>query len=178
MKSNVMTDAELLLLGLVAEMPRHGYELEQIIEQRGMREWTQVGFSSIYFVLGKLEKAGFVTSEIPAGSKAKKTFSITSIGQRALVTQTTEALSSIRPAHSSALLGMVHWSALSRQEALTALERRYHAVSCEMERLERVRFERQPMPDFIEALFDYSAGQLEAEQVWVIKTLEYMKTKP
>ena len=52
-----LTDAELLLLGLVSEMPRHGYELEQVIETRGMREWTQVGFSSIYFVLGKLEKA-------------------------------------------------------------------------------------------------------------------------
>jgi len=173
-----MTDAELLLLGLVAEMPRHGYELEQTIEQRGMREWTQIGFSSIYFVLGKLEKAGFVTSEIPTGSKAKKTFSITPTGQTALVTQTTEVLSTIRPANSSVLLGMVHWSALPRQEALTALERRYDAVSCEMERLERVRFERQPMPDFIEALFDYSAGQLEAEQVWVTKTLAYMKTKP
>ncbi|MEQ9246341.1 MAG: PadR family transcriptional regulator, partial [Nitratireductor sp.] len=60
-----LTDAELLLLGLVAEMPRHGYELEQIIDTRGMREWTQVGFSSIYFVLGKLEKSGLVAAEVP-----------------------------------------------------------------------------------------------------------------
>jgi DNA-binding PadR family transcriptional regulator len=36
-----LTDSELLVLSLVAEMPRHGYELEQIIEKRGMREWTQ-----------------------------------------------------------------------------------------------------------------------------------------
>ena len=42
--ANKVTDAELLLLGLVAEMPRHGYELEQIIEERGMREWTSNWF--------------------------------------------------------------------------------------------------------------------------------------
>ena len=52
-----LTDNELLVLGLVAEMPRHGYELEQLIDRRGMREWTQIGFSSIYFVLGKLERS-------------------------------------------------------------------------------------------------------------------------
>ena len=40
-----LTDAELLLLGLVAEMPRHGYEFDQVIEQRGTREWTQMGMA-------------------------------------------------------------------------------------------------------------------------------------
>ena len=64
-----LTDAELLLLGLVAEMPRHGYELDQVIEERGMREWTQIGFSSIYFVLGKLQKLGLVTAKKPAGAR-------------------------------------------------------------------------------------------------------------
>jgi DNA-binding PadR family transcriptional regulator len=31
----VLTDTELLLLGLVAEMPRHGYQIDQVIEQNG-----------------------------------------------------------------------------------------------------------------------------------------------
>ena len=43
-----MTDAELAVLSLVAEQPCHGYEIEQVIEARGVREWTEVGFSSIY----------------------------------------------------------------------------------------------------------------------------------
>ena len=66
-----LTDAELLVLGLVAEMPRHGYQLDQVIEQRCMREWTQIGFSSIYFVLGKLEKMRLVTAKRPAEAKSK-----------------------------------------------------------------------------------------------------------
>lgn len=88
------------------------------------------------------------------------------------------ALREFRPTYSSALLGMVHWPALSRDMALAALAARATTVAEEMARLERVRLERQPLPDFIEALFDFSAGQLAAERAWVAATLDYMKTKP
>ncbi|MGB3435070.1 PadR family transcriptional regulator [Achromobacter sp.] len=173
-----LTDSELLLLGLVAEMPRHGYELEQVIETRGMREWTQIGFSSIYFVLGKLEKAGLVLAEAPAGTKTRKTFSATATGHKALLEQTISALGAYRPTHSSLLLGMVHWPALSRESALAALENRLSSVMAEAERLELMRRQRQPMPDHIEVLFDFSASQLAAEGRWITATLDYMRSKP
>lgn len=173
-----LTSAELMLLGLVAEMPRHGYEIEQIIETRGMREWTLIGFSSIYFVLGKLEKAGLVTAEAPVGAKARKAFSITATGRDVLLEQTTSALGNYRPTFSSLLLGMVHWPALPRDVALQALEQRLSSIATEIERLERLRRQRQPMPDHIEVLFDFSAGQLAAERIWTITTLDYMRSKP
>lgn len=173
-----LTDAELLLLGLVAEMPRHGYELEQIIDARGMREWTQVGFSSIYFVLGKLEKSGLVAAGVPRGAKARKMFCITPYGDEVLCEQTIAALGAYRPTFSSLLLGMVHWPVLSRDEALGALETRLSSVDAELERLERVRRQRQPMPDHVESLFDFSTGQLNAERSWIITTLDYMRNKP
>ena len=66
-----LTDAELLVLGLVVEMPRHGYQLEQVIEQRAMREWTQIAFSSIHFVLGKLEM-GLVTARRRRARKRRR----------------------------------------------------------------------------------------------------------
>ena len=114
-----LTDAELLVLGLVAEMPRHGYQLDQVMEQRVMREWTHIGFSSIYFVLGKLEKMGLVTAKRPAEakSKAKRIYAVTKAGRRALVTQALAALSTIRPTYSSVLLGMVNWQVLERNAA-------------------------------------------------------------
>lgn len=178
MDPNKVTDAELLLLGLVAEMPRHGYELEQIIEERGMREWTQIGFSSIYFVLSKLEKSGLVTAAVPAGVKARKSFSITESGREVLHQQTAEALGAYRQTYSSLLLGMVHWSALSRNASLEALEARLSSVTAEIERLERLRWQRQPMPDHIELLFDFSASQLTAEHNWIAASLNYMRSKP
>jgi DNA-binding PadR family transcriptional regulator len=173
-----LTDAELLVLGLVAEMPRHGYELEQVIEQRGMREWTQIGFSSIYFVLGKLEKLGLVAAETPAGPKAKKVFRVTDSGRMTLVDQSLAALRSVRPSYGSVLLGMAHWPVLERDAALGALEERGAAVQAELNRLSDIQIAQQPLPDYVEALFDFVLGQLRAEATWVRQTLDYMTTKP
>ena len=115
-----LTDAELLLLGLVAEMPRHGYQIDQVIEQRGMREWTQIGFSSIYFVLGRLRKLGLVTAGKPsrrnASAKAKKIYSVTPAGRRTLEAQTIAALRDVQPVYSPVLLGMINWSVLKREQ--------------------------------------------------------------
>ena len=175
-----LTDAELLVLGLVAEMPRHGYQLDQVIEQRVMREWTQIGFSSIYFVLGKLEQMGLVTAKRPAEakSKAKRIYAVTKAGRRALVTQALAALSTIRPTYSSVLLGMVNWQVLERNAALEALQARGKAIETELARLGNIQINQQPLPDFVEALFDHSLGQLRAEAEWVSRTSAYMANKP
>jgi DNA-binding PadR family transcriptional regulator len=176
--SAVVTDPDLLVLGLVAEMPRHGYELDQVIEQRGMREWTPIGFSSIYFVLAKLERLGFVAAATPAGPKAKKVYRVTRAGRAALSEQTLAALRTVRPNYGSVLLGMAHWPVLERDAALGALEMRGLAVEAELARLGDIQVARQPLPDYVEALFDYALGQLRAEATWVADTLAYMSTKP
>ena len=46
-----------------------------------MREWTQIGFSSIHFVLGKLEKMRLVKARKPAEAKTKKAYAVTNRGQ-------------------------------------------------------------------------------------------------
>jgi DNA-binding PadR family transcriptional regulator len=116
MTTKDLTDSESLVLGLVAEMPRHGYELEQVIEERGMREWTQIGFSSIYYVLGRLEQRGLVKAGMPANATAKKSYEITARGKETLVDQTLATLKSVQPTYPSLLLGMIHWSVLTWQK--------------------------------------------------------------
>src|SRR5262245_50178436 len=178
MTATNLTDSELLVLGLVAEMPRHGYELEQVIQQRGMRGWTQLGFSSIYFVLGMLEKKGLAKAETAATAKAKKSYKITRTGSKALANQTLTALKTVQPKCSSLLMGMIHWSCLTRDQALDALQTRKEAVAKELQRLESIHFEQQPLPDHVDAMFDFSIGQLKAEAEWIAKTLDYIQTKP
>ncbi len=167
-----------MVLGLVAEKPRHGYELEQVIAQRGMREWTQIGFSSIYFVLAKLEKAGLVAAEKPKGAKARKIFSITGQGQGVLVAQSLAMLRRVHPSRSGVLLGIAHWPFLKREEAFAALREREQAVAGELGRLENIRSGQRPLPDFVEVLFDHSLGQLRAEADWIRRTLDRMENKP
>lgn len=178
MKSRPLTPSELLVLGLVAEMPRHGYELEHTLEARAMREWAQIGFSSIYFVLGQLEKKGWVTAAQPTRAKAKKVFSVTEAGRAVLVSETLEAFGALRSAFSPLQMGMLHWPFLTRDEALGALHRRGELVSRELERLETLQFDQQPLPDHVDAIFDFSLNQLRAESAWIARTLAYMETKP
>lgn len=177
MKTKQLTSSELLVLGLVAEMPRHGYELEQIIDQRNMREWTQIGFSSIYFVLGKLEKKDLVAAAKPTASKAKKSYTITAHGQKTLHEQTLAALQTFQASYSSLLIGMLNWPTLQRDEAMTALKNRQYAVADELSRIQQIRFEQQPLPDYLDTMFDFSTGQLTAESEWINSTLEYMENK-
>lgn len=173
-----LSERELLILGLVAEMPRHGYELEQVIEDRGMREWTQIGFSSIYYALGKLDERGLVSAEIPANAKAKKIYHLTPKGKEALIHQTLATLISIQPTYHPLLLGMIHWSVLARDQALDALRTRKRVLTEELKRIEDIHFDQQPLPDYIDAIFEFSLGQLHAETDWINKTLAYMTTKP
>ena len=47
MERKGLSDAEFAILSLLGEDDHHGYEIEALIEARGMREWTAIGFSSI-----------------------------------------------------------------------------------------------------------------------------------
>ena len=81
-----LTPTELTLLGLLVEKPRHGYELDEVISARGMREWTEIGFSSIYYLLGRLRDRGLITeidTPRPVRGKSRKVYGPTAEGRRA-----------------------------------------------------------------------------------------------
>ena len=62
---------EQLILGILSEHSEHGYNIEKIIEIRGMRKWTDIGFSSIYYVLEKLEDKGLASSKKTIGRRKR-----------------------------------------------------------------------------------------------------------
>lgn len=173
-----ITDSKLLILGLVAEKSRHAYEIEQALETRGMREWTEIGFSSIYFVLGELEKKKLVKSQKPKSIKGKKVFSLTKKGENVLKDQTTSLISNFRKSNSSLFTGMTNWGLLTEEDAISALKDRVQSIKIEILRLEESRYNNQPLPDYVELLFNFSIKQLENEFSWVLETIEYMSKKP
>ncbi len=171
------SDSELLVLGLIAEMPRHGYELEAVIDKRSMREWTRIGFSSIYYTLGKLEKKGLIQSEKQMGPKSRKRYDLTDKGREVLIEATLSALKIVEPTYPSLLLGMIHLSSLTRDQVLDAFVSRKDGLAAEIERMKNIHFDQQPQPDYVDAVFEYSLGQLQAEKDWIDRTLAYLETK-
>lgn len=166
-----LTNAEAAILGLVAERPRHGYELEGLIRERGLREWTEIGFSSIYFLLARLEKKGLV-ERLPSsgGARARKPFAITATGRGALCERALEMIARPEPARAAVLVGIASWPLLDRIEARDALERRADSLRAEQERIAATRDAQLPLPAFVEALFDFALAQIEADLAWTQRT--------
>lgn len=171
-----LTDAELVLLGLVAERPRHGYQLEAVIAERGVREWTALGFSSIYYVLNKMESHGLVSSERPAGlEKGRRTYKLTSVGVAACVEGTRAALERVSPIHAPVLIGMANSPMLPPGQIAESLRRRRDGVAGRIESMRAARAEQEPLEAFVGAIFDHGIAMLQAELAWIENTLRTLK---
>ena len=179
-----MTNAELAILSLIAENPRHGYEIEQTIEMRGMRDWTEIGFSSIYYLLNKLEKSGLIVGELQqVGGKgpARKVYQVTDAGREMQAAATYDVLSTLRGGPVPFLLGLSNFPVLASEHALEALYT-YHQqlVERHQQLAQRAGAQRGGAPFFVNAMFDYSLALIEAETKWLatfIQDLEEQNDK-
>lgn len=173
-----MTNAELAILSLIVEQPRHGYQIEQVIQEQGMRQWTEVGFSSIYYLLKKLQAKGYVRGQpgqnIGRGP-APTIYQLTPSGREAWQQAVLEALSVPRPCYTPLQLGLANLAYFPVEEVIAALRSYQQTLS---QRLDEVRGQAQrqrPLPDHVEMLFDYSLTMMGAELSWtkgLIKQLE------
>jgi DNA-binding PadR family transcriptional regulator len=167
-----MTNAELAVLSLVAQQPRHGYQIEQVIEERGMRRWTEIGFSSIYFLLKKLEHGGFIEGRLEKAERgpARKVYHATKTGQQAFHAAIIEVLSVPQPSPRPLMLGLANLPSLSTEEALTALSQYGKHLKEKMEILRTALESKQHAhPYFIDAMFELGLMVMQAELEWVEK---------
>ncbi len=82
---------ELLVLGLLEERPRHGYEIGKLIEARSAGRLTY-SLPSLYPALLKLEARGLIKGRWveKAGERRRCFYSLTDEGRRALQQQKQE----------------------------------------------------------------------------------------
>jgi DNA-binding PadR family transcriptional regulator len=177
-----MTNAELAVLGLVVEQPRHGYQIEQVIEERGMRRWTEIGFSSIYFLLKKLERQKLIKGRWEkTGSGPErwtKVYRSTDAGLEAFHVAIAETLSVPHPIPHPLMLGLANINAISTEEVLTALSRYGKHLEEKIETLRTVRQDnRHSHPYFVDAMFELSLAVMQVEREWVKKFTKQLQLK-
>ena len=80
--------AELLLLSLLEAIPRHGYEIGKLIEQRSQGA-LRFHAASLYPLLYRLEKRGWIKGRWveKAGQRRRRYYELTAQGHKALATQ-------------------------------------------------------------------------------------------
>ncbi|WP_155368191.1 GyrI-like domain-containing protein [Catellatospora vulcania] len=171
----ILTDAELTVLGLLLEQPRHGYELERVIEERGVRTWTALGFSSIYYLLDKLAGRGLIeAATTPAerpSAKSRATYRVTAAGRDLCAEATRDALAALTPVRSRVLVGMANSPGLPEEDVAAGLSRRLAALRDQLAEVRAARAGQEPLPTAAVAIFDYCEAMLLADSAWTEATL-------
>jgi DNA-binding PadR family transcriptional regulator len=174
-----LSDLEATILGLLYEHHHYAYRLEQIIKKREMRNWAEIGFSSIYYVLKRLEEKKLVESKLRKveGKPSRKVYTISPEGKLAMEQKVKEILSENQKHFSSFDLAMANIQILRSDEAVQCLK--LYLISTD----ERIKFLEKSMriqesnnsPPNVIALFTRPLALLKAEKKWVqdlIKILE------
>ncbi|MEO8609664.1 MAG: PadR family transcriptional regulator [Chloroflexota bacterium] len=177
-----MTDAELTILSLVAETPRYGYEIQQVIDERGLREWLTIGFSSLYYVLNKLERQNMLSSELqPEGhGPARKVYTITEAGMGVLQTAVSELLRQPRSLGSGFELGLANLRALKPRQVYLVLHHHHIDLQQGLDQVEKAfARHKQDHPDgeHIHALYTHSISMMRAELDWMSAFLADWKSR-
>jgi DNA-binding PadR family transcriptional regulator len=171
-----LTNNECVILGLIAEEPCHGYQLEQKINERGIREWTAIAFSSIYYLLKKLEDYGYCSAQTleSVDRPAKNLYQISPAGYEVLSENIQQRLSNPQVFSPDIAIGLAFATLLDPQvvrQSLetyrTELQRRHEEVQ------EKWRSDMKlGIPDAIHALFDRSLKLMHTELMWLDSNLK------
>jgi DNA-binding PadR family transcriptional regulator len=82
-----LTTPDLVILSLLAERPRHGYEVNATLTERKIREWAAVSRPQIYYSLDKLTRLKLIrvtTQDAPSAGPEKRVFETTAAGRERL----------------------------------------------------------------------------------------------
>lgn len=126
-----LSEKEFILLGLIMEEPSHAYGMETKIRDRRMHEWTEIGFSSIYRVLDKLERRELIVAHLVHEGRGatRRVHVATAEGTRAFTAGVETRLA--EPCHPKdpAAVAFTYATALPYETLVSVLSRRQEQVA-------------------------------------------------
>jgi len=175
--SNELTQSEVAILSLLSEGEQHGYGLNEAIEQRGFRNWTNIGFSSIYWILNRMEKAKFIASRKDPSKKGpeRKLYRLTPKGQSALLDSIRSSISIPEHVRTRVDLGAAYVGLLPREEAIRCFETYRKTMQKRIDGIAAARKAQEPLPFGAQIIFDHGAIKGKAELEWVDQVLDRLK---
>jgi DNA-binding PadR family transcriptional regulator len=180
-KSTRLSNVELVLLQLIhGASELSGYEINKLIEQRGYREWADIGETSIYSGLNKLhmkELVGFyINSDKQGRGPLPKKYKLSGKGEDMLKEETLKALSSTRERDKRFDIALAGIPFVETGEALRALNERKKYLANECARIAKIYSAQNgsTIPYHVQLLFRHPSILIEAELIFmdeIINTL-------
>ncbi|PKO14088.1 MAG: PadR family transcriptional regulator [Chloroflexi bacterium HGW-Chloroflexi-10] len=166
-----MTQIEIVLLALLYEKDRYGYEMESVIEERNMRNWTKIGFSSIYNALKNLEKKKLICSryEDAYGSPTRKVYFIKDDVKTTVRGIIKRTLQSPERVYSEFSIGLAFSHLLTKDEVVECLTQYRKSLEDRQQTILR-NYSKQPSLQntiHLKALFTHPLKLIETEIEWI-----------
>ncbi|MGZ4131883.1 MAG: PadR family transcriptional regulator [Actinomycetota bacterium] len=158
---------DVIVLGLLAEEPRYGYQLLERIRERRMGAWVEVGRASVYQALERLERGGAVTGRTQDSGTGpdRRVYELTALGRRRLADGVAERLGTPAPYQTeagTALAFLATMASPDRRRALAAHEAALRAHRDDVRAAEALAPDRPTA-----ALLARQAALADAELVWL-----------
>lgn len=176
---STLTQIEIVLLALLYEKNRYAYEIESIIEEDKMRDWTKIGFSSIYSSLNILEKKGLVGSKHVKehGSPLRKVYFIKDDAKESVHEMIKKMIQSPERVYSEFSIGMAFSYLLTKEEVQESLKRYREGLKKRRQNILQ-RYSEQPMVQnktHLRALFTHPLKLIDAETEWIDELVREMR---
>lgn len=174
-----MTQIEIILLALLYEEERYGYEIETVIEERHMRNWTKIGFSSIYNSLKNLEIKELIGSryEEEFGSPARKVYFVKDSAREFVRETIKNILHSPQRVYSEFSIGLAFSHFLTKEEVYECLLK-YRGGLEKRRQIILLNYSNEPEVQskiHLKALFTHPLKLIEAEIEWINDLLNEIK---
>ncbi len=172
---------ELMVMGLLSERERHGYDLLREMEERGFLRWCPASKVAVYKVLARLEEKGYLTSwmEREGNMPEKRVYALTAEGEERLRDAVFAACSEEEPLRLDYAVCAAFLDRLSPEEAREALERRKSFLEKSARRLAS----QLPLLEGVASTLEYRILEHELalyrrELRWVVRLLEELRREP
>src|SRR5919107_4755230 len=168
-------------MALLYERPMHPYEMVSTMRERGKHDSVRLRYSSLYSVVGALEREGLISSKetVREGRRPERTvYGITDAGREEFLTWLRELLREPAKEYTQFAAGLSFIAALSPDEAVGLLEERVLLLEDEVgemrSRLDDV-MERLRLPRLFLIEAEHELALREAELGWVRELVREIK---
>lgn len=174
-----MSKIDLLLLGLLSEGSRHGYDLLQEIERREMDQWIGVSTQGVYKGLARLETRGLLELRTVSGDSHpdRNVYAITPAGRDRFRELAHRSLGELSKPFFPVLWGVGFMHLLDQADFLAQLEARKEQLKGARRDLENYRHRHEEMGGTLQAdaITEYYHDLVEMELAWLARLVRRVK---
>ena len=165
-----------VLLGLLAQKPRSGYDIKAVVD-RSTRFFWAASYGQIYPELRRLEREGLVEGEDqPRGGRGRRVYELTAAGREALVEWLYGSTVTIELRDES-LLRLFFADALPHEEALALLEGRRRGHEEYLKVLREIDAIPGEDPPFVDLVLRWGIAFNEWGAGWCEEQLERLRAE-